>query len=320
MISPQFMSGLSTGMLAGILAITFVIFRGQQREKELLKQHHNFIHVVENTKDFIYYYQLHPKRGYKYLSPSAEHFFGEGSIKRAFDDPDVPFNEVHPDDYEILIKKIHGELDFNKEIVQRWVDKNGEYRWFEEYAAPIYENGKLVALQGVLRNIDDKVKLQQELEYQLHHDSLTGIYNRAYLESCFAKYNRETDSSIAILLCDLDDLKRINDNLGHKFGDALIKAAAEVLDQFSAENVTVGRIGGDEFVLLITNTSEEEVNQLVARIISKIEDHNQRNGEMAIKLSIGFAFSPTSIGLFAELFSEADRNMYLNKNKRKQLA
>lgn len=320
MISLQFMSGLSTGVLAGILVLAIVLVRWKRREKELEEQHHNFIHVVENTKDFIYYYQLHPKRGYKYLSPSAEHFFGEGSIERAFNDPDVPFNEVHPDDYEILIKKINGELDFKKEIVQRWVDKNGEYRWFEEYATPKYENGKLVALQGVLRNIDDKIKLQQELEYQLHHDSLTGIYNRAFLESCFLKYNRETDKSLAILLCDLDNLKRINDSLGHKNGDMLIKKTAVMLDQFSAENVTVARIGGDEFVLLITDTSEEELNQLVARITSRIDDHNQRDGEMTIKLSMGFAFSPTSIGLFPELFSQADRNMYRDKNKRKQLA
>jgi diguanylate cyclase (GGDEF)-like protein/PAS domain S-box-containing protein len=320
MIIPQFILGLGTGVLAGILVVSLLIYRWKKREKELVEQHHHFIHVVENTKDFIYYYQLHPTRGYKYLSPSAEHFFGKGSIERAFIDPDVPFNEVHPDDYEILIKKINGELDFSKAIVQRWIDKNGEYRWFEEYATPIHENGKLVALQGVLRNIDDKVKLQQELEYQLNHDSLTGIYNRTYLESCFLKYNRETDAAIAILLCDLDDLKKTNDSLGHKIGDMLIKAAAGLLNQFSSENVTVARIGGDEFVVFVTSTTEKEVNQLVAMIKSKIDDYNQKNESMPIKFSIGCAFSPTSIGLFPELFSQADRNMYQNKNKRKQLA
>jgi diguanylate cyclase (GGDEF)-like protein/PAS domain S-box-containing protein len=320
MIHTYFISGFGTGIVVGIIVIALFFYRWKKREKQLKERHDNFIHVVENTKDFIYYYQLYPARGYQYLSPSAEHFFGKGSIERAFKDPDVPFNDVHPDDYEILIKKINGELDFNKGIVQRWLDKNGEYRWFEEYATPIYQNGKLVALQGVLRNIDEKVKLQQELEYQLNHDSLTGIYNRAYFESLFLKYNKEMDTSIAIILCDLDDLKNINDSFGHKNGDELIKEAAGVLNQFSEDGMTVARLGGDEFVLLVPGITGEELSQIVSNLVSRIDKYNQNESAIPIKLSIGCVFSQTSLGLMPDLFSEADRNMYRNKNKRKKLA
>lgn len=320
MIHPYFITGFGTGIVVGIIVIVLFFYRWKKRERRLKEMHDNFIHVVENTKDFIYYYQLFPTRGYQYLSPSAEHFFGKGSIERAFKDPDVPFNDVHPDDYEILIKKINGELDFNKGIVQRWLDKNGEYRWFEEYATPIYQNGKMVALQGVLRNIDDKVKLQQELEYQLNHDSLTGIYNRAYFESRFLKYNEKMDTSIAIILCDLDDLKNINDSFGHKNGDELIKEAAGLLNQFSDDGLTIARLGGDEFVLLIPGITEEELTQFVSNLARRIEDYNKNEAAMTIKLSIGYAFSLTSLGLMTDLFTQADRNMYRDKNKRKQLA
>lgn len=320
MIHPYFISGFGTGIVVGIIVIALFFYRWKKREKRLKERHDNVIHVVENTKDFIYYYQLYPVRGYQYLSPSAEHFFGKGSIERAFKDPDVPFNDVHPDDYEILIKKINGELDFNKGIVQRWLDKNGEYRWFEEYATPIYQNGKLVALQGVLRNIDEKVKLQKELEYQLNHDSLTGIYNRAYFESLFLKYNKEMDTSIAIILCDLDDLKNINDSFGHKNGDELIKEAAGLLNQFSEDGMTVARLGGDEFVLLVPGITGEELSQIVSNLVSRIDKYNQNESAIPIKLSIGCVFSQTSLGLMPDLFSQADRNMYRNKNNRKQLA
>lgn len=320
MIHPYFISGFGTGIAVGIIVIALFFYRWKKREKRLKERHDNFIHVVENTKDFIYYYQLYPTRGYQYLSPSAEHFFGKGSIERAFKDPDVPFNDVHPDDYEILIKKINGELDFNKGIVQRWLDKNGDYRWFEEYATPIYQNGKLVALQGVLRNIDDKVKLQQELEYQLNHDSLTGIYNRAYFEYLFLKYNEEMDTSIAIILCDLDNLKNINDSFGHKNGDELIKEAAGLLNQFSEDGMTVARLGGDEFVLLVPGITGEELSQIVSNLVSRIDKYNQNESAIPIKLSIGCVFSQTSLGLMPDLFSQADRNMYRNKNNRKQRA
>lgn len=60
----------------------------------------------------------------------------------------MAFTDIHPDDYNILMKKINGELDYKKGIVQRWKDKDGIYRCFEEFTTPIYENGKIVALQG----------------------------------------------------------------------------------------------------------------------------------------------------------------------------
>ena len=99
----------------------------------------------------------------------------------AYRNPDICFRDVHPGDYEILRKKVMGEIDYSKSIIQRWKDKEGKYRWFEEYATPIYKNGVLVAIQGVMRNIDEKVELQEKLLYQLHHDRLTDIYNQNIL-------------------------------------------------------------------------------------------------------------------------------------------
>ncbi|HAF0292681.1 TPA: diguanylate cyclase, partial [Salmonella enterica subsp. enterica serovar Typhimurium var. 5-] len=69
-----------------------------------------------------------------------------------------------------------------------------------------------------------------------------------------------------------------------KIGVMLIKAAAGLLNQFSSENVIVARIGGDEFVVFVTSTTEKEVNQLVALIKSKIDDYNQKNESMSIEL------------------------------------
>jgi diguanylate cyclase (GGDEF)-like protein len=131
-------------------------------------------------------------------------------------------------------------------------------------------NSELVAIQGVLRNIDEKIKLQQDLEYRIHHDSLTHIYNREFFQKQMDKFDKQVDTSVGIILCDLDELKYMNDNFGHKEGDALIKEAAKVLNKFSSEKTIVARIGGDEFAILVADTNKEEVEKLLVDISKEI--------------------------------------------------
>jgi diguanylate cyclase (GGDEF)-like protein len=316
---------LSMGILISSLfwiIMMYLFFRKWKLQKEnLINSHNRFVHVVENSTDFIYYAQVYPEVRYKYLSPSAENFFGEGSIAGAYISPEVAFMDIHPDDFNILISKIKGELDFSKGIIQRWKDKDGNYRWFEEYATPTYENGKLVALQGVLRCIDEKIELQNQLEYRLYHDNLTNLYNREYFEVILERYNQQINTPIALIICDLDELKYFNDNYGHKEGDALIKETAKLLNQFSSENIVVARLGGDEFVLLVPEKTEKEIEQLVSEILKEIVCYNGSDSgtKLKVQMSIGYAFSPFSIGQMTEIFSRADKNMYLDKVSRKKL-
>lgn len=319
MMNIQFPIGFLTATLLGLIVVALLHIRWHKQKEELMENHNHFVHVVENSKDFIYYCQIYPTIQYQYISPSAEIFFGEGSIERAFTNPDIPFIDIHPEDYDILLKKVNGEVDYSKSIIQRWKDKDGEYRWFEEYVTPIYESGKLVALQGVLRNIDEKIELQKKLQYRLRHDILTGIYNREHFESSFTKFNEQLNTSMAIILCDLDELKFTNDNYGHREGDALIKAVAGLLNQFSAEETVVARIGGDEFVLLVAEKNEKEIEQLINNIFEEIDVHNESSSNKIIKMSVGYAFASNSMGRMIEIFSQADKNMYKNKIERKQL-
>ncbi|MGS2778762.1 sensor domain-containing diguanylate cyclase [Robertmurraya sp. GLU-23] len=315
-MSIQFTSGLITGMAIVSLIIPLLYRRWENQKKKIIENQKSFVHIIENTRDFLYYFQVYPKREFKYLSPSAEHFFGTGSIERAFKNSDIPFIDIHPDDFHILEKKVKGELNFDESIVQRWLDKNGEYRYFEEYATPIYKNGKLVAIQGVLRNIDDKILLEKELQYQISHDSLTGIYNREYFEYKFEQFDQILDISIAIIICDLDELKYINDHFGHKEGDFIIMETAWLLNRFSSDVVTVTRLGGDEFALILEHSTEVTAKELVDEIKKEFKKYNETS-KREIKLSIGFSFEDHSLGNMTSLFSKADKNMYHAKKRNK---
>lgn len=171
-----------------------------------------------------------------------------------------------------------------------------------------------------MRNIDEKVKLQQDLEYRIIHDTLTDVYNRTFFEQKFEELNNKENAPVAIIICDLDELKYVNDNFGHKEGDALIKAAARLLNKFSSDTIIVARIGGDEFVIIVVDTKEIETENLVQRILNEFEKENEKGLERVIKLSIGFAFTHSSIGNMNELFSQADKNMYKDKLKKKQIS
>ena len=288
------------------------LLKKKEEERRLLTN------LLENSKDLIYHYQLKPERKFLYLSPSAETFFGKGTAEKGYADPDSCFDSIHPDDLDVMRRKITGRIDFNKPIVHRWQSKEGgKYRWYEDSAVPVYQNGQLAAIQGVIREITEKMELQQELTYRVYHDPLTGLYNREFFEEAFEAAD-EKEASLGLILCDLDELKRINDTYGHRQGDRLIREAASLLSQFADRRTFAARIGGDEFVLMAERTSREEIT-ILAEDIRRAADRHNHESFVKVHLSIGASWTPSSYGTVKELFAEADQRMYDNKRNRKSL-
>ncbi|RHW32048.1 diguanylate cyclase [Lysinibacillus yapensis] len=313
----HFALGFLMALIMVLMPAPFLYKKWQKKIKEL-KNFSRFGDLAETTKDSSYYYQVYPTKKFLYLSSSTDNVLGKGSAQEAYLNPEICFRDIHPDDYEIFHKKVNGELDYTKSIIQRWKDRSGEYRWFEEYATPIYENGKLVAIKGVLRNIDERVQMQRELEYRYKHDALTDLYNRAYFEQKNAEYDEQLNIPVGIIICDLDELKYVNDNFGHKEGDRLIKDAAGVLNKFSSDTVIVARIGGDEFAIIHANSTANETEELVKKIHLQLDMHSHSSLGRKINLSIGFASSDRSKGNMNRIFAKADQMMYEHKIKRKQ--
>lgn len=273
--------------------------------------------LVEDTKDYVYYFEMKPKWRFTYIYPPFEKIFGEEQGKLVYDQPQIMLDRVHPDDQDMLMNKINGQMDYSKPCVYRIMNNDGDYLTFEEYTTPVYKDGELVAIQGILRNITWKLKLQEDLEYKSTHDSLTKVFNRQVFEELMDRYNQLENVPIGIVVCDLDELKYINDNLGHKQGDFLIKNVANILNSYSDKNVIVSRIGGDEFAILITNMTKPSVETLVEKIEREIAIYNEGYYEIRIQMSIGYSYSKWSIGKMERLFEYADKSMYENKERRK---
>lgn len=311
---------LISGFAVGV-GLTILIYRSRLKrfhDHEPNEQEQRIVRLVEDSKDIIYYYQVKPEFKFKYISPSLDLYLGPGVVKAAMENPFDCFERSHPDDVDHLHNKVTGNLDYSKPILQRWLGPDGRYLWFEEHASPVYEDGQLVAVQGIIRNIDEKIQLQKDLEYRIYHDALTGIYNRQYFEQKAAFFNIKKNSPIAIILCDLDNLKMMNDSFGHKQGDRLLIETAKLLKSFSSDNISVSRIGGDEFAILLADKKEESVSDLINFIESSIALFNMDKQEYKIEISIGYAYSNRSIGKMDELLSIADANMYRVKRRKKE--
>lgn len=290
------------------------------RQKEEITYLHYIKDVVQNSKDIVYYCSVDPIFKYIYLSPSIEKILGQNLVERNMNNPYTLFEICHLDDYSILEKKFSGQIDYNKPMVIRLKNEQGEYLWFEDFSTPIYKNGKLVALQGIIRNIDERIAVTKKLEYKAFHDALTNTFNREYFEQLMEHYNKRKNVLIGIVVCDLDRLKYTNDKYGHSVGDKLIKEVANLLLHCSNDkNVIATRIGGDEFAVFFINKQQYEVEHYIKKIESEIKRYNEQKNQIPIDLSIGYSYRKTSIGNMEQILIEADENMYKQKNTKKLL-
>ncbi|MEL7650024.1 MAG: sensor domain-containing diguanylate cyclase [Sedimentibacter sp.] len=295
-----------------LLFLNLILFKRYKNNKEAGTF---YKWLLDYSKDSLYYYQTYPDIRFKYISPSIKTITGlDEDI--FLSDYKKAFKLVHPDDFASVQKKSIGKVDYSKKQLARWMNSNGEYVWTEDWATPIYDkSGQLIGIVGSMRNITDRIKLEEEISYRNNHDTMTGLFNRDYFEELFDKLDNHTNCKVGIIVCDINGLKVLNDNHGHKTGDLIIKKSAKLLNRYSSENIVISRIGGDEFSMILTDVNESDVLNLVNNIKNDIVEYNKYCKEIKINMSIGYSASENSVGAMNNLFVIADQNMYHSKRK-----
>ncbi len=162
------------------------------------------------------------------------------------------------------------------------------------------------------------------LQNETYHDPLTKIYNRRYMER-YVEMNLDVSDSCAVFLIDIDNFKMANDELGHEAGDELLCRISDILRSNFRKGDCVARIGGDEFVILMPNVTEQSHVINKARTILKefpiVLKGEKQNKEVTISLSIGIIFTKTGEVIeYEELYRRADSFMYKAKKKGKGCA
>lgn len=176
-----------------------------------------------------------------------------------------------------------------------------------------WQSGKDIFFTGIIRDISERKKLEDSLQYQSTHDFLTGLYNRQYFETEIERLQKSRQFPISILMIDVNGLKAINDTIGHNAGDDLLRRAAQVLNTVFRKEDLVARIGGDEFVAILPNSNSATAAQVIQRLKNSVNDNNRDYpNEQALSLAVGVACGEENCSL-NEVFKIADQAMYVDK-------
>jgi len=220
-----------------------------------------------------------------------------------------------PDEYVAKVEKVYADLEGESDDVL--VFKDG--RVFERISKPQSVDDKIVGRVWSFRDVTDRKQLEERLSHQAFHDSLTGLGNRALfqdrLQHAVARLER-TQGHLAVLFLDLDNLKMINDTLGHSAGDTLLKTMAENIRGCLRSADTAARLGGDEFGILIEElTSTDEAFTLAERILEASRRPLIAGvTDLQATVSIGITFHRPGT-TYEQLLCDADLAMYLAKDR-----
>ena len=173
-----------------------------------------------------------------------------------------------------------------------------------------------------MRDITARKRTEDTLRALSLVDDLTGLYNRrgfATLAEQQMKIANRAKREMLLFFVDLDGLKAVNDEHGHAAGDAVLRAAADVLRRTFRDADILGRMGGDEFTVLVVEASVEGQAALEARLKQSVKDHNASNGQVyKLAMSSGVVrYDPRNPATLHEMITEADRLMYKAKRRRR---
>jgi len=223
-----------------------------------------------------------------------------------------------PDIYTSMRNSLDTDGSWSGEVVNR--RKTGEHyvAWLS-IGSVLNKNGEAMHRVSVFSDISERKELEQRMQYLAHFDPLTDLPNRALFTDRLRQamaVNRRNKTHLALLFIDLDKFKPVNDTLGHSVGDLLLREVAYRLLDCIRESDTAGRIGGDEFVVLLSGIeTENDANLVAGKILEAIQQPFQLDEHsVQISASIGIAVYPEHGQTEEEILTNADNAMYHAKH------
>lgn len=230
------------------------------------------------------------------------------------DNATISFNDIILPEYQQTVKDDWEQaIMTGREYVGEYKikKKNGEVIWVWEQGSPNRdEEGNITSLSGFISDITYRKEVEGALEYLSYHDSLTGLYNRRFMEEEMRRLDVKRNLPFTVVQLDIDGLKFANDAFGHLYGDKLIKQVAMILKETLRQDEIVGRMGGDEFLILLPRTPENKAQIVVDRVLSKCK---QTKLKTRVSVSMGTATKILSEELLSEVLTLAEEKMYTNK-------
>jgi diguanylate cyclase (GGDEF)-like protein/PAS domain S-box-containing protein len=305
------------GKVIGSIGVHNDVTERRMAEQALRDSEERYRLMAENSTDLIS--RTSPQGVFLYLSDASRRLLG-------FEPSELvgrsAYDIIHPDDRDEVrhLSKLitdAGPTTFSYRIMQ----KDGSMIWFETTSRSVRNpvTGVIDEIICVSRDISERKRAEEQIEFQAYHDALTGLPNRRLFRDRLTvalAHARRLRSTLAVMFLDLDRFKYVNDTLGHSLGDELLKMVAARLEAALREEDSIARMGGDEFTILLPELKNPEDAASVAQKLLEAVGQPMRieETELFITTSIGIALFPNDGDSAELLLKNADHAMYRAKD------
>lgn len=288
-------------------------------EHQTLERETRFLETLLNGVDAVVMEAKPPGFQFTYVSQEAENLLGYTTEEWL--SPDFWERNVYRDDLKWMLKSIEDNTkkpgSFSVDF--RLVHKRGGVLWVRAInSVEINEAGE-VTIRGLILDIMEQKTAEDRIVYLAEHDSLTGLINRRRFQEELDRsvaYTQRYQQQGALLFIDLDQFKYINDSYGHQYGDEYLIDVSRRLSKALRKTDILGRLGGDEFGVIIPNVTLEEAKTVANAILGALTQETIQFNDTIIHISasIGMVFFPTQGSIGNDLLAKADAAMYTAKN------
>jgi diguanylate cyclase (GGDEF)-like protein/PAS domain S-box-containing protein len=303
-----------TGLVLGA-----VVTESKDSEKALRAAETSYRQMVEQSLVVIYIKAADSTGSILYISPQIEVLTGYPQAEW-MGDKNLWEKMLHPDDREIF----QSEMKQMKDICQpsaseyRLLARKGQVVWVRDEAVLVNdEQGRPRFWQGVLHDITERKRREEELWAQSTQDSMTGLHSRTFFDAEMGRLQNSRLFPISIVMMDMDGLKMVNDSRGHAAGDELLHQAGLLLrGSFRSEDI-IARIGGDEFAIILPEADMPVAQAIISRLKANLTGYNRNHADSPISISIGVATGEKGVAL-DDVLKQADEIMYRQKPWRRK--
>jgi diguanylate cyclase (GGDEF)-like protein/PAS domain S-box-containing protein len=306
------------GRIRGCYALSNDITESKRAEAALRESEQQFRQLADNIPE-VFRISSADQRKLFYVSPAYAKIWGR-SLDELMANPGLWYDAVHPEDRErtIIAAARAAEAPYDEEY--RIVRPDGSVRWVHEKAFPVAnESGHVDRIAGTAEDVTERKWIESRLLHLTHYDPLTELPNRVLLhdrlDQALAQAKRNGWIAAAMFV-GLDHFKLINETLGHGAGDELVREVSGRLVNAVRLGDTVGRFGGDEFVVILSHVRDvEDASQVAKNILDSLAQPLMLGDqEVFVTVSVGISLFPSDSGEAAALLRNADAAMYRAKD------
>ena len=271
--------------------------------------------LIERLPVVSYLAEYGPDGRWLYVSPQVERLLGF-SAEEWLDNEGLWWSRVHPDDRERVAEEEESCARTLEplSVEYRMIAKDGRVVWIRDEGAmgrPV--DGGAVQVEGVLTDVSERRRAEDKLRHRAYHDDLTDLPNRRFFEDHLRARRHEPGFAGAVAIIDVDDLKYVNDSLGHAAGDALLRTVASSLESTLRSDEFLARFGGDEFTLLLPTADPDEIRERLGEFVQAVR---VRRSPTPARVSVGAApFEPDAESTDEDLIVAADMALHEAKER-----